>query len=150
MCEPNFYISERCYRDAVRAGNWDINDLPNEVATAIRPFLGAGDSLGLFASGTLPPQPDQQGRVAGMDWVRHEPPERRRSDEGPLNFYHFVVKNRTDRGYPVFGPFPNNCIAPHHMAIFPISTGTSGGSLLREVQRSEKLLSFFARDQHDY
>jgi hypothetical protein len=78
MARPNFYITEADYRAAVGLGNWQIQDLPPDIAEALRPFLNNEDTLGVFASGTFPPVRDERGYVAGMDWVRHEPEDRRR------------------------------------------------------------------------
>jgi hypothetical protein len=112
---PNFYITEDAYRQAVGAGNWQLNDLPPAVARYVRPFLNHQDTLGVFACGTHPPQEDAQGRVAGIDWIRYEPEQHRSRGEGPLNFYAYIIKRQDETGkYPVYGPFRRRAISDHH------------------------------------
>ncbi|MBY0588712.1 hypothetical protein K2X85_16180 [bacterium] len=112
MNTPNFYITEENFKSLIGPGYWKIEDLPHKHAEQVKPFLGNGDTIGVFASGTPPQGLTGSGKiVAGIDWVRLE--SNRKVNEPPLNIYHFIIKEPDKHGYPVFACKEGKSIGPH-------------------------------------
>jgi hypothetical protein len=112
MDSPSFYITHSNFSKLIGAnGYWQINDLPSDRANQIRPFLANQETLGVFVSGIAPQRIEQTADVVGgIDWIRIE--TNRRSNEPPLNVYHYVIMRPDAYGYPVFA-CRNGSIAPH-------------------------------------
>ena len=112
MTQPNFYITEDNFKSLIGPGFWLIQDLPAEGCQQVRPFLSSEDTLAVFSSGTPPHAMNVMSNVvAGIDWVRLE--SNRRSNEPPLNVYHFVILKPDVRGYPVYACREGKSIAKH-------------------------------------
>jgi hypothetical protein len=112
MDKPKFYITKENFLSLIGPGFWSIQDLPNERAEQVRPFLAGDDTLGVFASGS-PPQAmlGMESVVGGIDWVRLE--SHRKCQEPPINVYHFVIKCADQHGHPVYACKEGKSIAPH-------------------------------------
>jgi hypothetical protein len=109
---PNFYIDDDNFKSLIGDGYWSIQDLPNDRAEQVRPFLASDDTIGVFASGCPPTSsPHASNVIGGIDWVRLE--SNLKPGEPPLNVYHFVIKQPDEHGYPVYACRNGNSIAPH-------------------------------------
>lgn len=110
--EPNFYITPDNFNAIIGQGYWSIQDIPPDRAEQVRPFLNSVDALGVFASG-LAPQALTNGMdvVGGIDFVRLE--SRRKTNEPPLNVYHYTIMKQNQYGYPVYASRNGGSIAQH-------------------------------------
>jgi hypothetical protein len=110
---PNFYLTEEKFKTLVGPGDWRINEIPLDLAAEIKDHFGTDTSFCLLTSGTalVPDTPNDNLAVAGIDWIRQE--DRLRPGEKPLNVYHYVIMQRTDKGHPVFYLGKKDTVAPH-------------------------------------
>lgn len=102
--QPDFYITQEAL-DRIRGneGDLQLQDLPPTDAEGVRTFLGQRDAIGVLSSGYLSHQTSDD-QIAGLDFFRLEPEEKRQKHEPPINVYHFYVGRNCDESgkYPVW------------------------------------------------
>jgi hypothetical protein len=111
---PNYYISENDFRIIEGKGVWLRNDVPLNVWEQIGSHFNNASTFAVFASGSVLSPTESFGikAIGGIDWLKIE--TRPNGNEPPYNSYHFVVGQLNGDKYPVYGPFNNGCIVPHH------------------------------------
>lgn len=112
--KPNYFLSTDNYKIIEGEGLWLRNDVPPSIWEQVGKHYNNVTTFAVFASGSVLSPRESFGieAVGGIDWLKIEAKPKR--NEPPYNSYHFVVGQLEFDKYPVYGPFKNGCIVPHH------------------------------------